>query len=73
MKRVKIKNEKREKVLREIGTSVDVEEVKKVGGSLKRERKWEMILVKLEKKKQRREVLEKRKRLKDRKERIMED
>lgn len=75
IKGIKITERKRkeavDKLMKEIGAEAKVEKIK----TFKRneEEETEMLWVKLEKKEQRREVMEKKKRLKGSRKKIMED
>ncbi|KAL6421352.1 hypothetical protein ACFW04_014689 [Cataglyphis niger] len=60
-----------EELFDSIGIKVEIEEVRKIGGSVEEGR--EMMVVRLKNEDQRREVWNKKKLLKDRKERILED
>lgn len=60
-----------EGVIKNIEVEVEIEEVKRIGGDRKRERK--MVLVKLENEEQKRKMMEKKKNLKGRKARIIKD
>lgn len=63
------KREAVEKLLKDIGAEVKVEEIGRVGGGIRKD----MWIVKLEKDEQKREVMRKKRELKGRKEKIMED
>lgn len=75
IKGIKVKEGKRrevvEEMMKDIGMKVKIEEIRRLKGN--EEGETEMIWVRLESEKQRREILEKKKNLKDRKERIVED
>lgn len=75
IKGIKVKEGKRREVVKEmmkdIGMKVKIEEIRRLKGN--EEGETEMIWVRLESEEQRREILEKKKNLKDRKERIVED
>lgn len=60
-----------EEIMRDIGAEVEVEEVKRLGGNGKEGK--EVVWVKLRDERQRREVMEKKRKLMGRKERILED
>lgn len=67
------RRERVEKILGEIGAKVEIEEVRRIGGVGEMGRDGEMVLVKLGNEEQKWEVMEKKKRLRGRKERITED
>lgn len=75
IKGIKVKEGKRrevvEEMMKDIGMKVKIEEIRRLKGN--EEGETEMIWVRLESEEQRREILEKKKNLKDRKERIVED
>lgn len=75
MRGVEVKEEKRreavERVLGMVGAKVDIQEVKRLRGDGDKE--GEIILVKLGNEKQKREVMERKSKLRGRKEKIMED
>lgn len=75
IKGIKITERKRkeavDKLMKEIGAEAKVEKIKKLKRNEEEETK--MLWVKLEKKEQRREVMEKKKRLKGSRKKIMED
>lgn len=75
IKKIKVKEGKRrevvEEMMKDIGMKVKIEEIRRLKGN--EEGETEMIWVRLESEEQRREILEKKKNLKDRKERIVED
>lgn len=74
IKKVEVKEGKRkeavEEILKALGVKVDMKEVKKLGEEGKGR---EMLLVKLKEEKQKREIMRKKKKLKGRRETVMED
>lgn len=65
------KKEAVEKIMKDIETEIKIEEIRRLRGNEEKETK--MIWVRLGNKEQRKEVMEKKKRLRGKKERIIED
>lgn len=65
------KQEAVEKMLRIMEARVKIKEIRKLGGE--KDKRWEIILMKLENEEQRREVMLRKRNLRGRKERVLED
>lgn len=65
------KQEAVEKMLRVMEARVKIKEIRKLGGE--KDKRWEIILMKLENEEQRREVMLRKRNLRGRKERVLED
>lgn len=71
IKGIEVKNERRREAVQEVlgilGVQVKVGEVRRIGGEIGKVKSMEMVLVRLESEKQKREVLREKRKLKERK------